>query len=240
MPIRDDVDVSGNEKVFEIGMRDTRRALAEWNRAPWAVLSGWVRLSGLIALGLLFAVWVVASVATPDPTPVFVPGVSDSGGIADILQVLRRNLVVLALHATACVAGFMAGSSIPQVAETKQGFSRALHLQAGRLAIFLVVAITGFSLVTQALALGLQGASLADRLGIGTTELMISVLPHALPELTALFLPLAAWMIASRRGDWHQLLAATLFTVAIAIPVLVVSATIEVEIWPRILDLMRG
>ena len=50
------------------------------------------------------------------------------------------------------------------------------------------------------------------------------MLPHAIPELTALFLPLAAWLIASRRGEWNQLLAATFVTVAIAIPVLVVAA----------------
>ena len=220
-------------------MRDTRAALAEWHRAPWRALRGWVGLSAVIAGGLLLAVWVVAGIVTPDPTPVFVPGISDGGGLRDILQILTQNLVVLALHATACVAGFMAGSSIPELAERKSGFSRALHLQAGRLAIFLVVAITTFSLVTQALALGLQGASLADRLDIGTTELMLSVLPHALPELTALFLPLAAWMVASRRGDWHRLLAATVITVAAAIPTLVVTATIEVELWPRILESLQ-
>jgi uncharacterized membrane protein SpoIIM required for sporulation len=62
------------------------------------------------------------------------------------------------------------------------------------------------------------------------------VLPHALPELTALFLPLAAWLIASRRGEWSQLLAATLITVLLAIPVLIAAAAIEVYLWPRILE----
>ena len=38
---------------------------------------------------------------------------------------------------------------------------------------------------------------------------MLTLLPHALPELFALFLPLAAWIIASRRGRWDELLAAT-------------------------------
>jgi len=37
--------------------------------------------------------------------------------------------------------------------------------------------------------------------------------PHAILELIALFLPLAAWIIASRRGEWEQLLAATVVTV---------------------------
>jgi hypothetical protein len=61
------------------------------------------------------------------------------------------------------------------------------------------------------------------------------VLPHALPELTALFLPLAAWLIASRRGEWNQLLAATFITVLLAIPVLILTAAIEVYVWPQIL-----
>ena len=40
----------------------------------------------------------------------------------------------------------------------------------------------------------------------------------------ALFLPLAAWLIASRRGEWNQLLAATLITVADRDPGPVVAA----------------
>ena len=39
-----------------------------------------------------------------------------------------------------------------------------------------------------------------------------------MPELTALFLPLAAWTIASRRGEWGDLLAATMVTVALRDP----------------------
>ena len=59
--------------------------------------------------------------------------------------------------------------------------------------------------------------------------------PHALLELTAVFLPLAAWTIASRRDEWDQLLAATFVTVAVAIPMLLISATWEVYVWPYIL-----
>ena len=95
--------------------------------------------------------------------------------------------------------------------------------------------MTLFSLSTQALFLGFQGATLAFQLHISTFELILSVLPHALIELTALFLPLAAWLIASRRGEWNQLLAATAVTVAIAVPMLLLAATIEVYVWPHIL-----
>ena len=65
---------------------------------------------------------------------------------------------------------------------------------------------------------------------------MLTVLPHAVPELVALFLPLAAWTIASRRDEWQDLLAATFATVAVAIPVLVVAAVWETYAWPELLD----
>ena len=54
--------------------------------------------------------------------------------------------------------------------------------------------------------------------------------------IALLFLPLAAWLIASRKGEWNQLLAATLVTVLIAVPTLIVAATIEVYVWPHILE----
>jgi uncharacterized membrane protein SpoIIM required for sporulation len=69
---------------------------------------------------------------------------------------------------------------------------------------------------------------------------MLGLLPHALPELTALFLPLAAWTIASRSGAWKDLLAATIVTVAIAVPVLVVTAVVETAATPRILLALAG
>ncbi len=65
--------------------------------------------------------------------------------------------------------------------------------------------------------------------------LVLTILPHAIPELVALFMPLAAWTIASRRDEWRDLLAATFVTVAIAIPVLICSALWEVFVWPEIL-----
>ena len=51
----------------------------------------------------------------------------------------------------------------------------------------------------------------------------------------ALFLPLAAWMIASRNQDWQDLLAATFVTVAIAVPVVLAAAAIETWVSPHLL-----
>jgi uncharacterized membrane protein SpoIIM required for sporulation len=99
-----------------------------------------------------------------------------------------------------------------------------------------VIAVTCFSLFTQTIALGLVGSTIAWDLRISMPLLVITALPHALLELTAVFLPLAAWTIASRKGEWDQLLAATVVTVAMAIPMLVVAATWEVYVWPELLQ----
>src|SRR3954451_12734380 len=226
---------AANQNVFSHGMRDTRETLDAWSQRPWQVLRTWIALSLAIALALLGAVWVVAGMLTPDLTPIHLPGLTSPSEPADLLPILWRNSLVLALHATACIAGFIAGASMPIAAAQRSGLSRWVHVKAGELAILFVCAVTLFSLSTQALYLGFQGSTLAYQLHISRLELILSVLPHAIPELTALFLPLAAWLIASRRGEWNQLLAATLITVLLAVPTLIIAATIEIYVWPHIL-----
>lgn len=227
---------AANQHVLSNGMRDTRETLESWRGRPWQVLRAWLALSIAIALALLTGTWVVAGLLTPDLTPVHIAGLTSPSEPADLLPILWRNSLVLALHGTACVAGFIAGASMPIAAAQRTGLSRWIHVKAGEFAILFVCAVTLFSLSTQALYLGFQGSTIAYQLHISRFELILSVLPHAIPELTALFLPLAAWLIASRRGEWSQLLAATFITVALAIPVLVLAATIEVYVWPHILQ----
>ena len=95
-----------------------------------------------------------------------------------------------------------------------------------------MIAATLFSLCTQAYALGRGAADLSGELGVSPPLLLLGLLPHALPELTALFLPLAAWTLAARRGAWQELLAATFVTVAIAVPILVAAAAVETWVSP--------
>jgi hypothetical protein len=218
---------------------DTRRTLARWHRAPLRVLRPWV-LGSLAVTGLLLtAVWVVATIATPDPTGGWFAGVSYPAHFSDFTFVLYRNGLVLALHALACVAGFMAGSSLPTAAADYSGLWRKVHDRAGPLAIGFVVAATLFSLSTQAYALGLQASSVADANGVSPGLLMVTLLPHAVPELCALFLPLAAWLLASRRRAWEELLAATFVTTAVAVPVLLAAAAVEVWVSPHVLSFLK-
>jgi hypothetical protein len=227
--------VSVNDLVLVQGIKDTRRTLADWQRDPLAVLGLWLGLSFLIALALLVAVYVAAVNTKPDYFPLVLPGLNRDPYVTDVLSVLYRNSLVLALHAMACVAGFIAGSSLPLSAEKRNGFSRWVHEKAGPLAIAFVVCATTFSLVTQAYVLGGGAATLSWQLGLDPAALLVVLSVHALPELVALFLPLAAWMVASRKGDWDQLLAATFVTVAIAVPILIVSAVVEVYLTPQLL-----
>ena len=227
--------MSVNDLVLVQGMKDTRRTLADWQRDPLAVVGVWLGWSFLIALALLASVYLIAAHAPPEYTPIVIPGLHRAAGVMDVLHLLYRNGLVLALHAMACVAGFIAGSSLPLSAENRSGVSRWVHEKAGPLAIAFVVGATGFSLVTQAYVLGGGAATLSWQLGLDPATLLAVVSVHALPELVALFLPLAAWMVASRLGQWHELLAATFVTVAVAVPVLVLSAVVEVYLTPRLL-----
>ena len=179
-------------------------------RAPLAVLRPWALGAAAISVALLAAVWVVAHVVTPDPTRLpHRRGSTSPRTVGAVGHVLFRNSLVLALHAMACVAGFIAGSSLPLQAEHHHGWWRTVHEKAGPAAIVFVAGATTFSLCTQAYVLGNEAATLAQQLEIGRATLMLTLLPHALPELVALFLPLAAWMLASRREAWNELLAAT-------------------------------
>jgi hypothetical protein len=223
--------------AFVEGVRHTRDTLESWRARPWAVVRSWLLGSLLAACLLLVAVWLIAGLATPERALVTRPPFV-VGRPGDVVWVVSRNLLVLALHAMACVAGFIAGSSLPLQAAEQRGVRRWLHEHGGRLAIVFVIGATTFSLSAQALVIGVQAAGVASVLHTSPGILLAILLPHALPELTALFLPLAAWIIASRRGEWEQLLAATVVTVAIAVPILVAAAVFEVYVSPHLFALV--
>jgi hypothetical protein len=228
-----------SDLVLVQGVRDTRGTLTRWNRQPLRVVVPWLAGACAIAVSLLLAVWLIAVVSSPDPTPILLPGLGTHATLDTVKHVIARNALVLALHAMACVAGFIAGSSLPLEATRYTGWWRTVHDKAGPLAIAFVVAATTFSLSTQAYVLGSAATTLAADLRLPTGLLLLGILPHAIPELVALFLPLAAWIIASRRNDWHELLAATFVTVAVAVPVLVIAAMIEVYVSPHVILALR-
>ena len=226
--------------AFAHGMRHTRATLRAWQRTPLRVLARWTAGSALAAALLLAAVLLIASLDGGYEQIISLQPPFEVGGLGDVLHVLRSNMLVLALHAMACVAGFIAGSSLPLQAQSRSGVSRMLHQRGGPIAIAVVIGATTFSLSAQALVIGSQAAAVAARLHTNPATLLVVLIAHAPLELTALFLPLAAWISASRRGEWDQLLAATFVTVVIALPMLLVAAFIEVFVSPHILHALIG
>jgi stage II sporulation SpoM-like protein len=224
-----------NDLALVRGLGPTRGTLVRWNARPAPVLWAWSLGSLAIAALLLLAVWLVALAAPADPTPLPVIGITEPPSVADVAGILHRNALVLALHAFACVAGYIAGSSLPREAARRNGVWRRIHDAAGPLAIAFVSAATLFSLTTQAYVIGSAASTVSAQLGIAPGRLLVALAPHALLELWALFLPLAAWLIASRRRRWDELLAATVVTVAIAIPALILAALVEVYVSPHLL-----
>jgi hypothetical protein len=237
-PIDDAMDASAY--AFSHGVRHTRAALRAWQRTPGLVVGRWVAGSALAAGGLLLAVLAVASLDRGYQQIITLQPPFAVGGPDDVENVLASNMLVLTLHAMACVAGFIAGSSLPLQAGQSSGVSRWVHEHGGRLAIAFVVGATTFSLSAQAYVIGHTLAGVSHFLHVSPALLLLGVLPHAIPELIALFLPLAAWILASRHGRWSELLAATFVTVALAVPVLVLAAVVEVYVSPHLFTTLTG
>lgn len=222
------------------GLRATRGALSDWRDRPWAALRPWLLGSLIVAVLLLLAIWVIASLSTPHGAVLLTDPPFVTGTASDVVRILGHNLLVLALHAMACVAGFIAGSSLPLQAKYHSGVARVIHEKGRPAAIGFVVCATTASLSFQAYSLGTAVAGVAATVHRTPALVLLALLPHALPELVALFLPLAAWIVAGRRGEWDRLLAATVVTVAFALPVLVLASLWEVYAAPHLLSAVLG
>ena len=131
--------MDANQYVFLHGMRRTRTVLASWEEDPWPVIRTWLLGAVLIALGLLAAVTVAASLIRPDYGFHYGPMVPGGPSPERVLGVLGRNSLVLALHAAACVAGFIAGAALPLSTERRTGLSRLVHEKARPIAFAWVI-----------------------------------------------------------------------------------------------------
>jgi len=117
-----------DDLVFLQGIGATKQTLRSWKDHPWRVMRSWVAWSVVIAIALLGAVYLVARASTPDPSGTYVPGLVHPATLQDIGLILFRNSLVLALHAFACVAGFIAGSQLPTAAQDYRGLEPGRHV----------------------------------------------------------------------------------------------------------------
>ena len=114
--------------AFIAGQRETRETLRRWHYHPWPALGRWFAGSLCAAVLLLAATWAIAGVSGAGGFIVQTIGPPfHTGNWSQVASIFERNLLVLALHAMACVAGFIAGSSLPRQAEAHSGLSRMIH-----------------------------------------------------------------------------------------------------------------
>jgi hypothetical protein len=213
----------------DAAINDTRQALASWLRRPSQLLP-WVGLSAIVSAILLLATYIVSITTTADPTGGALIAADPSARWGDFVFVLGRNFTVLLLHLMVCFATYLVRRSIPIQADEMTGVQGWIHRHAQRPALIMVIALTIFSILQQALNLGHGLASVATQGQHGEAGILLRLLPHAVPELIAVFLPLAAvvWLEAKDRN--RDLLAAVAACTVVAVPVIVVSAWIEVAV----------
>jgi hypothetical protein len=155
--------------------------------------------------------------------------------LSDAWFVFQRNLLVLAIHLCACWIGAIVArpsTSAPVRHGRTHGLHRPVPAGVGRAAIRYALVVTLVSVVVQALALGHQLANLYVATAIPRLRLLWLLLPHAAPELIAVFLPLGLFLIQARRGRLDCLERWSLQAGALALPVLFAAALIETYVTP--------
>jgi hypothetical protein len=187
----------------------TRTLFSVWAQRPLPTLVPWAFGSLAIGLALLGAALTIATLAGPSEfyTPVFA---DPSAGVNDVARIVMRNTTVLLLQVLVCFGFYVA------------------HARGRRDALWIIGALSAYSMLSQAWRLGHDLASAAASLGLSPAALTLRLSLHAVPELTAVFLPLAACIALMRRGRHENLAAAAALTGIVAFPVVVLAATCEV------------
>lgn len=212
--------VTSHAVGLDVRISDTRAALRRWAKTPASTVLPWVVGSFLIGALLLAGALFVAKLSAPgaDPyTPVFA---DPTAGVSDALRIFARNSLVLAMYSLVCVAIYVATRPAPPQASR-------LQERAGPFAVLVIAGLAAYSLLSQVWTLGHQLASAAHTLGYSDAGLLIRLCTHAAPELTAVFLPLAACIRLMRGAREDDLAAAAIASFLIALPVVAMCACIE-------------
>jgi hypothetical protein len=194
---------------------------------PRAEAVRWLLVSLAAATCLLLSVLALAVLSTeyrqvPVSGPPFV-----AGDLTDALSILGENALVLTLYAVGCLAAFVVHRHADPASRTARDETRT------RLATALIIGLLVLAACRQAYVLGHGLAGFSAYFYVGRWRLWLAVLPHAIPELTGMLLPLAAWFCASRKGELHRLAAVTASAMLVALPLLASAALIEVYISPK-------
>lgn len=229
--------------VFRRGLAESREVWRAWRQDRFRILRDWFVLSLLVAVALLTAVWFVGEQlleATRRTGLSATPGFLVRTPLETVGAVLGANGLVLLLHALVCWAGYLARRAVPDLAPSLRGIHRWVHEQAGSWAMGIVTGLVAFSLGQQVWVLGQGLAQIAVGAGATTLGVLLRLAPHALVELMAVFLPLAACLLLGRQGRWNALLAAAVLSSLAALPLLVAASVWEGWVAPGLFPSVGG
>lgn len=221
---------AAQQQMFRRGLAETREIWQVWRSDRFRILGGWMALSLLVALGLLGLVALVAELSLDRVLAqglVAVPGFLERTPVATMAAVLAANGLVLLLHALVCWAAYLARRAVPELAPRLTGIHRWIHERAGSSAMAIVTALVLYSLGQQVWVLGQGLAQIAVGAGSSTLGVLSRLAPHAVVELTAVFLPLAACLLLGRQRRWNTLLAAAALSSLAALPLLLLASVWE-------------
>lgn len=217
---------NAKRQAWIVGMRESRAAWRGWCQDHFRVLIPWFIASVLIALLMLFGIWLVATLSgSEQSSSLYFIGAANPWSI--VADIFINNFLVLLLHLLVCVAAYLARRSLPLQAEHMSGINSFVHRNLGPIAMVVVTAMVLYSLSFQTWEIGHGLREVANGMGMSPLAVLLRVAPHAFVELTAVFLPLAACLLLGRQGRWNDLLAATLLCTVVAVPMIALAALWE-------------
>ena len=158
---------------------------------------------------------------SPTPTHHSYPGITGPATVAR----LRATSSAATSPCSRCTRWRAWRASWPAGSRPGEQRSRTADATPARWRSSSSTAATLFSLLTQANALGHVGADLAHQLGVAPARADARDPPaRACPSCSRSSCRSPPGRSPARRGAWHELLAATLATTAIAIPLIVFAA----------------
>ena len=132
------------------------------------------------------------------------------------------------------VATFACLRTLPMQAEHRFGWDRFIHRSLARPTLVAVAGAAVYSMTHLSVTIGARLAAVSRELHQPAANILAALLPHTIPELTAVFLPLGATIIVARR-DPDRLIAAMAVCAVIGTVLLAGAAVCETWLSPRLL-----
>lgn len=220
--------------------------------ATWKEVRRWALISLGISILMLGGVTLAGYLLPADPdaaatSRLLVAALDQAHSpLALIAVIFIANFLVLCLHYCCCLIGAIVSRPFRPLPEpwASNPIARALHRPVpgwlAEFSLYYAAAVTLGSIALQSTELGFVLADISSLTGLPPWEWIVLMLPHALLELPAIFLPLGLFLLQARRRDLKPLQRRAHQAFAVGVLVLLIAAVVEVEITPHLVSWWLG